>query len=148
MWRNREVVRFLRWLRGHNADRKLSERVGFYGLDLYSLHSSISCVIEYLDKVHPEAGQLARQRYGCFDIFREDLQTYGYATSARMAGSCEDDVVRQLIDLQRRAAEYAQRDGRIASDEYFVAERNARVVKDVEAYAAASLDRGTKVDAA
>jgi erythromycin esterase-like protein len=134
MWRNREVVRFLRWLRGHNADRKLSDRVGFYGLDLYSLHRSISCVIEYLDKVDPETAQLARQRYGCFDIFGDDPQTYGYATSARMAGSCEDDVVRQLIDLQRRAAEYAQRDGRIASDEYFVAEQNARVVKDAEAY--------------
>ena len=134
MWRNREVVRFLRWLRGHNTGRPPSERVGFYGLDLYSLHRSIACVIEYLDKVDSEAAQLARQRYGCFDIFGEDPQTYGYATSARMAGSCEDDVVRQLIDLQRRAAEYAQRDGRIAADEYFVAEQNARVVKDAEAY--------------
>jgi erythromycin esterase-like protein len=134
MWRNREVVRFLRWLRGHNAEQALSGRVGFYGLDLYSLHRSIACVIEYLEKVDPQAAHLARQRYGCFEIFGDDPQTYGYATSTRRADSCEDEVVRQLIDLQRRAAEYAQRNGRIAPDEYFVAEQNARVVQHAEAY--------------
>jgi erythromycin esterase-like protein len=134
MWRNREVVRFLRWLRGYDAERALSARVGFYGLDLYSLHRSIACVIEYLEKVDPQAALLARERYGCFDIFGDDPQTYGYATSARIAPSCEDDVVRQLIDLQRRAADYAQRNGHIAPDEYFVAEQNARVVQDAEAY--------------
>ena len=134
MWRNREVVRFLRWLRGHNAERSLSGRVGFYGLDLYSLHRSIASVIEYLERVDPHAAGLARQRYGCFDIFGEDPQTYGYATSARLAPSCEDAVVRQLMHLQRSAAEYAQRDGHIAADEYFVAEQNARVIRDAEAY--------------
>ena len=134
MWRNREVVRFLRWLRGYNADRPLSARVGFYGLDLYSLHRSVACVIEYLEKVDPQAASLARARYGCFDIFGDDPQTYGYAASSRIARSCEDDVVRQLVDLQRRAADYAQRNGHIAADEYFVAEQNARVIKDAEAY--------------
>jgi erythromycin esterase-like protein len=134
MWRNREVVRFLRWLRGYNADKSLNGRVGFYGLDLYSLHRSIGCVIEYLEKVDPQAARTARERYGCFDIFGDDPQAYGYAASARIAPSCEDDVVDQLLDLQRRAAEYAQRNGRIAPDEYFVAEQNARVVKDAEAY--------------
>ena len=134
MWRNREVVRFLRWLRGHNAERPLPARVGFYGLDLYSLHRSIACVVEYLEKVDPQAASLARQRYGCFDIFGQDPQTYGYAASARLAPSCEDPVVRQLMHLQRSAAEYAQRDGHIAADEYFVAEQNARVIRDAEAY--------------
>jgi erythromycin esterase-like protein len=134
MWRNREVVRFLRWLRGHNTDRALSTRVGFYGLDLYSLHRSIAAVIEYLETVDPAAASLARDRYGCFDIFGEDPQTYGYATSARLAPSCEEPVVRQLMHLQRRAVEYAQRDGHIAADEYFVAEQNARVIRDAEAY--------------
>lgn len=134
MWRNREVVRFLRWLRGHNAERTLGERAGFYGLDLYSLHRSIACVIEYLDKIDPHAARLARQRYGCFDIFGGNPQTYGYAAASRIARSCEDEVVRQLVELQRSAADYARRDGRIAADEYFVAEQNARVIRDAEAY--------------
>jgi erythromycin esterase-like protein len=134
MWRNREVVRFLRWLRAENAGRAMDDRVGFYGLDLYSLHRSMSRVIEYLDKVDPAAAARARQGYACFDVFGDDVQSYGYAASLNLARSCEDDVVQQLVDLRRRAAEYAARDGRIAADEYFAAEQNARVVCDAEAY--------------
>ncbi|MEQ1574109.1 MAG: erythromycin esterase family protein [Vicinamibacterales bacterium] len=134
MWRNREVVRFLRWLRAHNAERAVETRVGFYGLDLYSLHRSIACVLEYLSKVDPAAAERARRRYGCFDVFGEDTQAYGHAATSSLAHSCEDEVVEQLVELRRRAAEYASRDGRIAADEYFVAEQNARAIKDAEAY--------------
>jgi erythromycin esterase-like protein len=59
---------------------------------------------------------------------------YGYAASLSLERSCEDEVVEQLVELRRRAAEYASRDGRIAADEYFVAEQNARVVRDAETY--------------
>jgi erythromycin esterase-like protein len=134
MWRNREVVRFLRWLRAENADRPADRRVGFYGLDLYSLHRSMACVIEYLQKVDPAAAARDRQGYACFDAFGDDIQSYGYAAALNLARSCEDDVVAQLVALRRRAAEYATRDGRVAADEYFVAEQNARVVRNAEAY--------------
>ncbi len=134
MWRNREVVRFLRWLRSENAERRPDARAGFYGLDLYSLHRSIARVIEYLDKVDPNAAKRARQGYACFDAFGEDVQRYGYTASLNIERSCEDEVVEQLVDLRRRAAEYARRDGRIAADEYFVAEQNAQVVRDAETY--------------
>jgi erythromycin esterase-like protein len=134
MWRNREVVRFLRWLRSENAERHQDARAGFYGLDLYSLHRSMARVIEYLEKVDPGAAGRARQGYACFDVFGDDVQLYGYAASLNIERSCEDEVVQQLVDLRRRAAEYATRDGRIAADEYFVAEQNARVVRDAESY--------------
>jgi erythromycin esterase-like protein len=134
MWRNREVVRFLRWLRGENAVRSADARVGFYGLDLYSLHRSMAQVIEYLAKVDPAAAGRAKRGYGCFDVFGDDVQLYGYAATLNLERSCEDEVVDQLMDLRRRAAEYAARDGRIAADEYFAAEQNARVVCDAEAY--------------
>ncbi len=134
MWRNRDVVRFLRWLRAENAERPVDARVGFYGLDLYSLHRSIARVIEYLDKVDPGAAQRARRGYACFDVFGEDVQLYGYAASLNLERSCEDEVIQQLVELRRRAAEYATRDGRIAADEYFVAEQNARVVRNAETY--------------
>ena len=51
-----------------------------------------------------------------------------------MGRSCEDEVVQQLQDLRQRAADYARRDGRIAQDEYFFAEQNARLVKNAEQY--------------
>lgn len=134
MWRNRDVVDFLTWLRTHNSSRLVSERVGFYGLDLYSLHASIDAVLTYLRKVDPAAADRARYRYGCFEDFGEDTQAYGYAATTGLSKSCEDDVVAQLMELRRQAADYASRDGRIAADEYFFAEQNARLVRNAEEY--------------
>jgi erythromycin esterase-like protein len=134
MWRNRDVVEFIEWLQAHNADRDASSRVGFYGLDLYSLHASIDAVLSYLGRIDPDAAKRARYRYGCFEDFGEDPQAYGYAANVGLSRSCEDDVIAQLLELRRRAADYAGRDGRIASDDYFFAEQNARLVRNAEEY--------------
>jgi erythromycin esterase-like protein len=134
MWRNRDVVAFIDWLRAHNASQPPAARVGFYGLDLYSLQASIEAVLAYLQKVDPAGAERARYRYGCFEDFGEDRQTYGYAATMGLSRSCEDDVAAQLVELRRRAADYASRDGRIAADEYFFAEQNARLVRNAEGY--------------
>lgn len=134
MWRNADVLDFLGWLRDHNEGRPIGEKAGFYGLDLYSLHTSMTAVLSYLEKVDPEAARRARGRYGCFDQFGEDTQAYGYVASLGLGRSCEDEVVHQLTELRRRAADYARRDGRVAADEFFYAEQNARLVKNAEQY--------------
>jgi erythromycin esterase-like protein len=134
MWRNRDVVEFLDWLRTHNASRPAAARAGFYGLDLYSLHASMEAVLAYLRKVDPDAAARAQERYACFEQFGEDTQAYGYAATVGLSTSCEDDVVAQLVELRRRALDYASRDGRIAADEYFFAEQNARLVRNAENY--------------
>jgi len=134
MWRNVDVVTFLAWLRDFNEPRPPAGRAGFYGLDLYSMHASIGAVLEYLRKVDPEGAERARYRYGCFEDFGEDSQSYGYAATLGISRSCEDEVVAQLVDLRRRAADYASRDGRIAADDYFFAEQNARLVRNAERY--------------
>src|SRR6185437_2816711 len=109
-------------------------RTGFYGLDLYSLYTSIAAVIEYLDKVDPDAARRARYRYSCFENFREDPQAYGYAATFDLSRSCEDAVVDQLIELHRAADLYLQRDGQPASDALFYAEQNARLIRNSEEY--------------
>lgn len=135
MWRNADVLDFVGWLRAHNDGlRPNAHQVGFYGLDLYSLHTSIEAVLTYLDKVDPERAWHARSRYACFDHFGEDLQAYGYATGFGLSRSCEAEVINQLMELRNCAAEYARRDGRIAADEFFYAEQNARLVRNAEAY--------------
>src|SRR5215216_4231089 len=56
MWRNTVVVDFVEWLRAYNDALPASAaKVGFYGLDLYSLYTSIEAVLGYLDRVDPEA---------------------------------------------------------------------------------------------
>jgi erythromycin esterase-like protein len=134
MWRNRDVLEFVEWLRRHNDFQDPQQRVGFYGLDLYSLFSSIEAVIGFLEKVDPDAARRARYRYSCFEDFGEDTQAYGYAAEFGLTRSCEDQAVQQLIDLQRQAAELSRRDGRIPQDEFFYAEQNARLVKNSEEY--------------
>lgn len=135
MWRNADVLDFTGWLREHNDTlRPAAAPVGFYGLDLYSLHTSIEAVLAYLDKVDPEGAARARHRYACFEHFGADPQTYGYEAGLGLTRTCESEVVEQLVDLQRRAAEYARRDGRLAEDDFFYAQQNARLIKDAELY--------------
>jgi erythromycin esterase-like protein len=134
MWRNGDVLDFVGWLRSHNDAVPDVERAGFYGLDLYSLHASIEAVLGYLRLVDPEAARRAMVRYSCFDHFGEDPQAYGYAASRGLAESCEPQVLGQLVELRRAAAQYAQRDGRVAYDDLFYAEQNARLVANAEQY--------------
>jgi erythromycin esterase-like protein/predicted phosphoribosyltransferase len=134
MWRNEVVAEFIEWLRAHN-DRLPPgvEKVGFYGLDLYSLHASMKAVLRYLEKVDPEAAIQARERYACFDHVGEDTQAYGLMTRLNLSKSCEEEVVNQLLELQRRAADRMRRGGAL-DDHLFYAEQNARLVKNAEAY--------------
>ena len=133
MWRNTEVLSFVRWLREWN-DRHPNRKVGFYGLDLYSLSTSIKAVIAYLDKVDPDAAKRARDRYACFDHFAGDTHAYGYAVSAGITEPCENDVVQQLSELRKSADADAARDGEASGDEYFFAEQNARLAANAEEY--------------
>jgi erythromycin esterase-like protein len=135
MWRNTVVVDFVEWLRNWNAGQnELRDQAGFYGMDLYSMHSSIESVLGYLDNVDPAAAGRARQRYGCFEHFSEEPQAYGLATAARGKEPCEDEVIDQLLELRRREVELRHRDGRIAAEEFFSAEQNARLIMNAERF--------------
>jgi erythromycin esterase-like protein len=133
MWRNTVVREFVEWLRRHNALLPESERVGFYGLDLYNLHASVAAVIGYLNAVDPDAADRARKRYACFDMFSQDPQAYGYATSYGQTESCEDEVVEQLREMQRHST-WSEHGNVIAADAAFGAEQNARLVRNAEEY--------------
>ncbi len=135
MWRNTDVLEFVEWVRRYNDARAPSEaKVGFYGLDLYSLHASMEAVVTYLDRVDAEAAARARRRYACFDHFRNDGQAYGFLAGAGLSASCRDESIAQLVELSRMAAEARTRDGHLTADAVLDATQNARVVKDAEAY--------------
>src|SRR5215212_8168670 len=106
MWRNTVVREFVDWLRAYNQNTRDRQPVGFYGLDLYSLHASMEAVLAYLDKVDPAAAARARSRYSCFESFGQDVQEYGYAAGLGLVPSCEREVVSQLMELRRSAAHY------------------------------------------
>lgn len=133
MWRNTEVRDFVEWLRGYNTGRSAESQVGFYGMDLYSLFTSMHEVLAYLQRTDPEAAQRARYRYSCFDHAGEDSQAYGYAASFGLAPSCEDAVVQQLREMSRHVEAIPATPG-MERDEAFYAQQNARLVHNAEEY--------------
>jgi erythromycin esterase-like protein len=130
MWANEEVAELADWLRGHNRSRPEADRVGFYGLDVYSLWDSLYAVLGYLRRVDPQALDAARRAFRCFEPYGEDVQEYARATTGLVPESCEDEVVELLAQMRRKAPAYRE-DSREAA---FRAEQNALVVKDAEAY--------------
>jgi erythromycin esterase-like protein len=134
MWRNADVLEFVEWLRAHNESQSDSHEVGFYGLDLYSLHASMGAVLAYLERTDRAAAERARARYACFDDFGDDPERYAHFTALGLSADCEQEAVAQLVELQRRQASLGRGEGLIAEDEHFHAERNAAVVRDAEKY--------------
>jgi erythromycin esterase-like protein len=135
MWRNAEIVDFVGWLRTHNELLAPGRpKVGFYGLDLYSLGASMEAVVAYLEEVDPPAAFRARRRYECLHPFSGDSAGYGQAVLLGVSEPCRRRVLEQLVELRRRAGDYLREDGLVAEDRYFLAEQNATVVADAEEY--------------
>jgi erythromycin esterase-like protein len=130
MWANDEVAGFCRWLRGVNAGRPDADRVGFYGLDVYSLWDSMHELIGWLSEHEPEQVQTAVRALQCFEPFGEDGAEYAFA-SRFAPSSCEQavvDLLRHLCEERGRAEAATDEEGR------FSAEQNAAVVVGAERY--------------
>jgi erythromycin esterase-like protein len=129
MWANEEVVDLIEWLRVYNREQPEERKVGFYGLDVYSLWDSLYQVMDYLQRAAPEALPAARSALRCFEPYAEDAQEYARAT-VLVPDSCQEEAV-NLLSAVRRAIPKYDSDGR---DAQFVAEQNALVVKNAETY--------------
>jgi erythromycin esterase-like protein len=79
MWRNEEAAAFIRWLKAWNERVAPERRAGFYGLDLYSLSTSIEAVLRYLDEVDPATAREARANYACLAPWMRNPTGYGRA---------------------------------------------------------------------
>jgi erythromycin esterase len=136
MWANREMVDLIEWLTSYNRVQKDDGKVGFYGLDVYSLWESLDAVMQYLRKNYSDAMKSAIEAYRCFEPYGKDVEGYARAT-AFVPESCEDEVTGMLIELRRKANE--EGDGRLKEEDngreaYFNAEQNAIVAKNAELY--------------
>jgi erythromycin esterase len=128
MWANREVAAFLDWLHEWNRHRPEPQRVGFYGLDVYSLWDSMRAIITWLELNAPDAVPAAMRAWQCFVPYREDPHEYAWSTRL-VPSSCEADVVALLVELRRRTHDLADDD-----EDAFDAAQNAEVVADAEHY--------------
>ncbi len=135
MWRNTVVVDFIGWLYRYNGKATAAKKISLYGLDLYSLFSSIHAVINYLESIDPAAAQRARIRYKCFEQYEHNIIQYGLDMSRlNISKTGQDDVIEQIKDLHRNSFEFLRADGAKAHAAFFNAERNAHVIKNAEHY--------------
>jgi erythromycin esterase len=129
MWANTDVAGFARWLRGFNSSRPVDTRVGFYGLDVYSLWDSLRATLDYLREHQPEHVDAAMDAFRCFEPYAEDPQSYALATRLVPSG-CESEVVDLLKELRAGVST----DGGPPRDARFNAEQNALSAAGAEAY--------------
>jgi len=141
MWANKEIVNLVEWLREYNSNIPEDKKVGFYGLDVYSLWESMEAVLQYLQKVDPAAVKYAIDAYGCFEPYGKSVEDYARAT-AFIPTSCEDEVINLLVALRSKASQYKQ-NGLRHSEDYFNAEQNALVAKNAELYYRKMMQGGT-----
>jgi erythromycin esterase len=127
MWANQEVAEFLTWLRGWNLTRTDPDRVGFYGLDVYSLWDSLRTAISWLEAHAPEALPTAMRAWQCFLPYGEDPHRYAWGMRL-VPESCEDDVVALLVEVRRRAQD------NLGDEDAFDAAQNAEVAAGAEHY--------------
>ncbi len=127
MWANREVASFLAWLRAWNLGRPLPQRVGFYGLDVYSLWDSLRETISWLEAHAPDALPAAMRAWQCFVPYQEDPHRYAWSTRL-VPESCEPDVVALLVEVRRRTRHL------VDDEDAFDAAQNAEVAAGAEHY--------------
>ncbi|MEQ1577522.1 MAG: protein-L-isoaspartate(D-aspartate) O-methyltransferase [Hyphomicrobium sp.] len=130
MWRNEETRQFVNWLHTSNISRPCAQRTAFHGLDLYSLYTSVSVVISYLETVDPALASVARQRYGCLSPWEADPAAYGHAALTGTFHKCAQDVTHILVEILQKQQSYSVQDG----EKYFDAAQNARLIANAEQY--------------
>jgi erythromycin esterase len=127
MWANWEVVALAEWLREYNRDLPPDEKVGFYGLDVYSLWDSMKTMLEYLQKEDKAAAESVKAAISCFEPFNEDEQQY--ARFSLSEHHCHDEVLALLKEVRMRA-QFLDGD----REAVFNTEQNALIAVNAERY--------------
>ena len=135
MWANEEIAAFIDWLKMHNSNKNSDHKVGFYGIDLYSLWESIEDIIHYLTESNPTGVdlELAHKAFSCFEPFNGLPEHYAIST-AHFPQACIDEVSNLLASIRLHKDHYKDdQEGNLN------VKMNALVAKHAEEYYRAML---------
>jgi erythromycin esterase len=127
MWANWEIAALSEWLKEFNKENE-ARKVGFYGLDVYSLWDSMNSIINYLKKQDPQTASIAKRAMECFHPYKEEGSNYARATYY-MSESCQNEVITILKEVRKKVPSYSG-----DSEEIFAAEQNALIAVNAENY--------------
>lgn len=141
MWANWEMVALAEWLRKYNEDKPRNRRIGFYGLDVYSLWESLDTIVRYLDKHDVQTKEFAIQAIKCFEPYNEkEGEAYARATQhALVPASCESEVIELLMTIRKKMQHY-----NTDPEATLNIEQNATVAVNAERYYRAMLQGGVE----
>ena len=138
MWANWEIAAFIDWLKIYNESFPVDERIGFYGLDVYSFRESMNSIIQYLEKNDPKALAIAKTAMKCFEPYGKDEgQSYARASSF-IPELCEKEIIHMLTEILRNVPNYNHDLENVLS-----IEQNAFVTRNAEKYYRAMIRRGS-----
>jgi len=98
MWANHEVVELIDWLHNYNQ-KQTGTKIGFYGIDVYSLWESMEAIVGYLKESNPPALEKALKAIECFEPFQRKPDMYGLS-AALYGEDCMDEILDLLHTLQ------------------------------------------------
>ena len=127
MWANWEVAALAEWLNQHNKKLPPDKKIGFYGLDVYSLWDSMYEMINYLDQEDPHAAMTVKRAIECFEPYQHNEQLY--ARYSLTKHSCRDKVLALLKEI-RMKAQFLDGDREAG----FNTEQNALIAVNAEKY--------------
>ena len=114
MWNNAEVKDLIGWLKMYNDQLQIKTKVGFYGIDLYSMWESMDEVLHYLTEADPTGIDLehAKKVVSCFEPFNRLSEHYAMST-AHFSQTCTTEAEALFASIQRNIhlypTEYEQR---------------------------------------
>jgi erythromycin esterase len=127
MWANWEIAAFAQWLREYNKGLPADKKIGFYGLDVYSLWESMKEMIGYLEKEDIQAAKSVKKAVLCFEPFNEDERMYARYTLKD--SGCQEEVLALLREI-RMKAQFLDGDREAG----FNTEQNALIAVNAEKY--------------
>ena len=137
MWANWEIAALASVLHKHNVGLAANKRVGFYGIDVYSLWESMNSILEYLKKTDATAFKVAAKAVQCFEPYHQDEgRSYARATQF-LPELCQNEVVQLLKEIQQKMPSY-----NTDHENVFSAEQNALVAVNAKKYYRAMIQGG------
>jgi erythromycin esterase-like protein len=127
MWANWEVAALAEWLKQYNKKLLIEEKIGFYGLDVYSLWDSMKTMVNYLEHEDPQTAQTVKKAIQCFQPFEQNEQLY--ARYSLTKHSCRDKVLAMLKEI-RMKSQFLNGDREAG----FNTEQNALIAVNAEKY--------------
>jgi erythromycin esterase len=129
MWANWEISALAEWLKNYNGELEEGNKIGFYGLDVYSLWESMEAILNYLKKTDPASVEIALEAYRCFEPHKGD-EGQSYARALQFVpDTCEEEVVGLLKQIRERSRLYDT-----DPENIFNVEQNALVAVNAEKY--------------